>query len=84
MSDNLVAFVLAAGFSSRMGAFKPLLPLGKEAVLERTIRLFREAEIKDIRVVVGYRASELEPILVRCGVRTIENPFYRQGMFSSI
>ena len=84
MSDNLVAFVLAAGFSSRMGAFKPLLPLGKETVLERSIRLFRDAEIKDIRVVVGYRASELEPILVRCGVRSIENPLYRQGMFSSI
>jgi len=84
MNDNVVAFILAAGFSSRMSVFKPLMPLGKETVLERTIRLFRDAEIKDIRVVVGYRASELEPILVRCGVRVIENPLFRQGMFSSV
>ena len=37
------AIILAAGRSSRMNGFKPLLPLGTEYVVERQIRRLREA-----------------------------------------
>ena len=51
MAGNVVAIVLAAGFSERMGEFKPLLPLGGVTVLERCVALFRNAGIDDVRVV---------------------------------
>lgn len=84
MSEKFTAFILAAGFSSRMGVFKPLLPLGKVTVLGRTVALFRDSGIEDVRVVTGYRSFELEPILKKLGVRIIHNPLFTEGMFSSI
>jgi molybdenum cofactor cytidylyltransferase len=83
-SGHVAAFILAAGLSERMGEFKPLLPLGGETILERCVALFREAGIDDVRVVTGHRGAELEPLLERLGVRTVTNPRYREGMFSSV
>ncbi len=84
MAGPIAAIVLAAGFSQRMGEFKPLLPLGGETVLERCVALFRTAGVDDIRVVTGHRAAELEPLLARLGVRNVVNARYREGMFSSV
>jgi molybdenum cofactor cytidylyltransferase len=83
-SGHVAAIILAAGFSERMGEFKPLLPLGGETILERCVTLFREAGIDDVRVVTGHRGVELEPLLEKLGVRTVTNPRYREGMFSSV
>jgi CTP:molybdopterin cytidylyltransferase MocA len=80
----LSAIILAAGFSSRLGAFKPLLPLGEKTVLERVLSLYRAAEISDIAVVTGYRAEELTPLIEGFGARALFNPDYAQGMFSSV
>ena len=76
--------VLAAGFSSRMGDFKPLLDLAGVTALERSVNLFRAAGVRDVRVVTGHRANELEPLLERLEVRPVVNPDYRDGMFASI
>jgi molybdenum cofactor cytidylyltransferase len=84
MAGNVAAIVLAAGFSERMGEFKPLLPLCKVSTLERCVTLFRDADIDDVRVVTGHRGAELEPLLTRLGVRAVENPRYPEGMFSSV
>ena len=46
------AVILAAGFSSRMGDFKPLMDLAGQSVLARCVRNFREAGVLD--VVVGH------------------------------
>ncbi len=81
---GLAALILAAGLSSRMGSFKPLLPLGRSTAIEETIRRFLEAEIRDIRVVLGHRSEEIVPILDRLEVRKIFNPEYEKGMFSSV
>jgi len=82
--SRIAAIVLAAGYSSRMGCFKPLLPLGGTTVLERVIALFREADIPDIRVVLGYRAEELMPLLNRAEVPFVLNEGFADGMFSSV
>lgn len=84
MTHPLTAIILAAGYSSRMGAFKPLLPFGGKTVLERAIELFRTAGIHDIRVVVGHRSSELLPLLERLDVTPLPNGRYQEGMFSSV
>jgi putative nucleotidyltransferase with HDIG domain len=82
--DRIAALILAAGYSSRMGCFKPLLPLGKTTVLERVITLFRETGVPDLRVVVGYRAEDLIPLLQDRGVSFILNEEFAEGMFSSV
>ncbi len=81
---EITALVLAAGYSSRMKHFKPLLPMGSTTTLERCVRLFRDAGIQDVRVVVGYRADELTPLLDRLAVRGIVNDRFDDGMFSSV
>jgi molybdenum cofactor cytidylyltransferase len=82
--DNIAALILAGGRSSRMGALKPLLPLGGRLIIEGVISLFREAGISDILVVVGYQAEKIIPLLENQGVRWVINEHYDRGMFSSV
>jgi molybdenum cofactor cytidylyltransferase len=82
--DSLAAIIVAAGYSSRMKRFKPLLPLGGSTVLEQAVHSFQDGGIRDIRVVVGHRALELLPVLERLGVQAIVNTHYSEGMFSSV
>ncbi len=81
---DAVALVLAAGLSSRMTGFKPLLDLGGRSLLARIIELFHAAGVRDVRVVTGHRAAETRAEAMAAGAMTIENPDYRQGMFSSV
>lgn len=81
---RIAAIILAAGLSSRMGAFKPLLPLGDGTVIERIISIFREGGISDIIVVVGYRVDSIIPLLEKQGVRWVINEHYDREMFSSV
>jgi molybdenum cofactor cytidylyltransferase len=78
------ALILAAGYSSRMGALKPLLPLGRTIVMGEAVLRFRAAGVDDIRVITGHRAEELGPVLKRLGVKEVFNPDYDQGMFASV
>ena len=78
------AIILAAGHSSRMAEFKPLLPLGGSTALERCIGLFRAAGITNVIVVLGHRADELRPLAERAGTRCVRNPNFELGMFSSV
>ncbi len=78
------AIILAAGMSSRMGAGKPLLPLGATSVIERVIATVRQAGVSDLVVVTGHRVNELVPVVERLGVRHVHNPDYKTGMFSSV
>ncbi|MCP4346652.1 MAG: NTP transferase domain-containing protein [Desulfobacterales bacterium] len=84
VNNKITALILAAGYSSRMGTFKPLLNLGGITVIERVIRLFQSAGIADIRVVTGYRSTELQTLSEQAGARSIFNERFEQGMFSSV
>jgi putative nucleotidyltransferase with HDIG domain len=85
MAKRIAAVILAAGYSSRMGEFKPLLPLGDMTILERAVGLFlEEAQVRDIRVVVGYRAEDLIPLLQERRVPWVVNENYPEGMLSSV
>jgi molybdenum cofactor cytidylyltransferase len=82
---SITAVILAAGTSRRMGtAFKPLLPMDGTTVLEYVIETYRKAKIKDIRVVCGFRAGDVKPVVEKHDARVIENPFYPNGMLSSV
>lgn len=82
--DKIAALILAGGRSTRMGALKPLLPLGGIRIIERVINLFREVGLINIITVVGYKAENVIPLLENQGVRWVINEHYDRGMFSSI
>jgi CTP:molybdopterin cytidylyltransferase MocA len=84
MAKKFSAIILSAGYSTRMGRLKPLLPLEDETVLERVIRLFEKAGVDDVRVVVGHRMEELIPIIKQTYANVVINPDYTTGMFSSV
>lgn len=78
------ALIVAAGYSSRMGHFKPLLPLDGRLVIEWPIESLRQAGITDITVVIGHNADALIPLLNSLQVNWVRNPHYQRGMFSSV
>jgi molybdenum cofactor cytidylyltransferase len=83
----LPAIVLAAGLSTRMGQFKPLMMLGTRTLLGHVLASLRgSGAVDEIIVVTGHRRSEVEAALAHTpGVRTVFNPHYAQGeMLSSL
>lgn len=83
-TPTLAGIVLAAGYSSRMGRFKPLLPLGPYTVVETAVRALRDGGVGEIVVVSGYRAERLRPELERMGVGEAHNAAFDRGMYSSV
>lgn len=83
-TNGIAALILAAGVSSRMGALKSLMSVGEETLIERAVRLFREAGITEIVAILGHEAERIRPVLVRCGVFPVINTDYSAGMFSSV
>lgn len=85
MKRKTAALIAAAGLSSRMGSFKPLLPLGDKATLEHVIDNFRMAGVDHVVVVTGHKADDLMPLLRKKDVVALHNPDYEtSGMFESI
>jgi len=83
-AERIVAIVLAAGRSSRMGAFKPLLPFGPRTVIETCLENLREAGIRKIVVVVGHRAGEVKAKLRDWSISFAHNPDPSSAMSASI
>jgi choline kinase len=74
------AVIVAAGLSSRLYPLtantpKPLLSLGGESLLARSVRLLRSNGIDDIAVVVGYRGQMIRDAM-GSDVKCLANPFY--------
>lgn len=80
-SFRIGAVIPAAGLSSRMGAFKPLLPYGDSTVIESVV--YAALSYADsVAVVLGYRADEVENVLLeRFGsrIRIVVNPDFRES-----
>jgi CTP:molybdopterin cytidylyltransferase MocA len=81
---KFAALILAAGRSSRMGAFKPLLRIDGRAIMETVIDMFRITGVSDILVVLGYQADILIPLLEDLDVSWVLNKDFDRGMFSSV
>jgi molybdenum cofactor cytidylyltransferase len=78
------AVVAAAGMSSRMGDFKPMLNIGSISVAKRVISTLQQAGVKRIVIVTGYQAELLEHHLSNMGVVFLRNENYRTTeMFDS-
>ena len=85
MNIRYAALILAAGYSSRMGALKPLLPLLGSTVLESTAACFLDAGIPDVYIVLGHEAERIrEKFKDAKRVTFVYNPHYERGMFTSV
>ena len=82
--ERLGAIVLAAGRSSRMSAFKPLVEVQGRTLLEWAVGAFAGAGIDRVVVVTGHRGDEVAAAAVRAGARVVANPGFAAGMFSSV
>ncbi|NLO49321.1 MAG: NTP transferase domain-containing protein [Clostridiales bacterium] len=78
------AAVLAAGYSSRMGTLKPLLPIGDHCALSHVLRTLKSAGINDTAVVTGYLREKLRPVITSEGATDVFNPDFDKGMLSSV
>jgi molybdenum cofactor cytidylyltransferase len=83
-ASDVGAVVAAAGLSSRMGDFKPMLSIGSEAFVRRVIKTFQKAGISHIALVTGFRGEELTRHVDGLGVICLRNEAYdRTEMFDS-
>jgi len=78
-ADNAV--IMAAGTSSRFAPLsferhKALTEVRGEILIERQIRQLREAGVKDVYLVTGYKAEQFAYLRSKFGVRLIHNPDY--------
>ncbi|MBQ4051398.1 MAG: NTP transferase domain-containing protein [Oscillospiraceae bacterium] len=79
------ALIVAAGMSSRMGEFKPMLHIGTISVAERIIATFSRAGVSKIVMVTGYNAAALERHLAGRGIIFLRNEDYETTqMFDSV
>ena len=86
-NENHIAIVIAAGLSSRMGSFKPLLDVGGKPALFKLLDTIKTAGIERVAVVMGYEHETLEAALRDCGdesIHALYNEDYESGMFSSV
>ena len=82
---KFAAVVPAAGLSSRMGDFKPLLDLNGKPLICRTLDSLRAAGCGTICVVTGHRADELEAAAAAPDVCFLRNENYAStGMLESV
>ena len=71
------AVIVAAGASSRMGAFKPMLNIGSISISQRLVATLRQAGVGRIVMVTGYKAEDLEHHLAGTGVIFLRNDDYQ-------
>ncbi len=80
----IVAAVLAAGASMRLGRPKQLIALDGEPLVRRAARLARASSCTEVAVVLGAHADAIAPTLDGLGVEVLENPLWPEGMGSSV
>ncbi len=79
------ALIVAAGMSSRMGDFKPMMSIGSISVAQRIVATLRQAGVQKIVMVTGYNATALERHLSGNGVIFVRNEDYATTqMFDSV
>ena len=79
------ALIVAAGMSSRMGQFKPMLSIGSISVAQRVIATLSQSGVSKIVMVTGYNATVLERHLSGNGIIFLRNENYETTqMFDSV
>ena len=79
------ALIVAAGMSSRMGDFKPMLNIGSISIAQRVVATFQQAGVDKIVMITGFNAVTLERHLSGNGIVFLRNEEYQSTqMFDSV
>ena len=84
MTGRVVAILLAAGKSRRMGSYKQLLPLGNRNVVGRCLDTLRKAGIDEIIVVVSAEGHKVAAEAEKYPVKVVVNHQPDGDMASSV
>jgi CTP:molybdopterin cytidylyltransferase MocA/5'-deoxynucleotidase YfbR-like HD superfamily hydrolase len=82
--ERVAAIVLAAGLSSRLPGFKPLIDVEGRTLLERAVGACADADFGDVLVVTGHRGAEVAAAVERLPARIARNEQFARGMYSSV
>jgi CTP:molybdopterin cytidylyltransferase MocA len=82
--QKIAAIILAAGYSRRMHAIKPLIEIDGTIMLDYAANIFIQSDIGKIIVITGYEAERVSALARARGYTTVYNPHFATGMFSSI
>jgi molybdenum cofactor cytidylyltransferase len=80
----IVAVVLSAGESRRMGRPKALLPMAGATFIEGIFSALKASKVGKIIVVLGHNADEIRAKIDRLAVNVIVNRDYAKGQLSSL
>lgn len=80
----IVAAVLSAGESRRMGSPKALLPIGQRSFIEEIVFALKKTKVGKILVVLGHNAAELQSKIAHLPVTFVINKDYTLGQLSSL
>jgi molybdenum cofactor cytidylyltransferase len=84
-SRNVAAVILAAGRSTRMGGPNKLLAeLGGKALVRIVTEQALASKAKDVIVVTGHQAEQVEKALQGLKVKFVRNPDFASGLASSV
>jgi molybdenum cofactor cytidylyltransferase len=82
--EMIVAVILSAGESSRMGRPKALLPIEGVPFIERIVIALRSTRVGKILVVLGHEAPAMRQKIHNLPVEIVLNPDYKKGQLSSL
>jgi molybdenum cofactor cytidylyltransferase len=80
----VVAIVLSAGESSRMGRPKALLPIGNRIFIEQIVSVLKATKVGRILVMLGHNAEAIEQSIRRLPITVVLNKDYEKGQLSSL
>ncbi|MGA9525567.1 MAG: nucleotidyltransferase family protein [Myxococcaceae bacterium] len=82
--SRVVAILLAAGESARLGRPKQLLPFRGQTLLRHAARTALDSGCDEVFVVLGDSSERMRPELDGLAVRVVDNTRWASGMSSSI
>jgi molybdenum cofactor cytidylyltransferase len=80
----IVAIILSAGESSRMGRPKALLPIDGVRFIEKIVTALQSTRVGKILVVLGHNAEEMQHKIDDLPVTLLINRDYKKGQLSSL
>ena len=84
LAPRVVAIVLAAGLSSRMGSPKMLAEFQDQAMIRAAVERIMQSSVDEVVVVTGHESGKVKIVLAGLPVRFIENPNPALGLSSSL
>jgi molybdenum cofactor cytidylyltransferase len=80
----IVAVVLAAGESTRMGRPKALLPIEGQTFIEKIVGALKQSAVGKVIVVLGHNAEKMRARIAHLPAEILVNSNYKSGQLSSL